>query len=297
MASASANLKDAWVDKAFGGEYIRLMDVGVYPLDGNVAVVTDWYRLMKTTDGGKTWNQIYSDTQPDSTFTTRGLDVTPAYSVHFDPFDSNHIAISYTDIGYHHSFNRGKSWIRSAEGVPADWVNTCYGMVFDPEVKGKVWSVWSGLHDFPRGKMTRSPQWKEKGVGGVCVSTDGGKTWKPSVAGMGSNSPATSIVIDPNSPAGNRTLYASVFSKGVFKSIDDGKTWTLKDDGIGPNTCAFELTLASNGNLFLTVSATPMHKDGKKGMEYYSGDVYKSTDGAESWTKLKVAGGHCFLAA
>ena len=91
-------------------------------------------------------------------FISRGLDVTTSYGVHFDPFDSNHIAISYTDIGYHHSFDRGKSWIRSAEGVPADWVNTCYWMVFDPEVKGKIWSVWSYLHDFPRGKMTRNPK-------------------------------------------------------------------------------------------------------------------------------------------
>jgi len=44
-------------EKAFGGEYIRLMDVGVYPNDGNVAIVTDWYRTMKTIDGGKTWKQ------------------------------------------------------------------------------------------------------------------------------------------------------------------------------------------------------------------------------------------------
>lgn len=104
-----ANLKDAWSEKAFGGEYIRLMDVGVYPNDGNTAIVTDWYRSMKTSDGGKTWNEIYSREQPDGTFTSRGLDVTTAYGVHFDPFDSNHIAISYTDIGYHHSFNREKA--------------------------------------------------------------------------------------------------------------------------------------------------------------------------------------------
>jgi hypothetical protein len=55
------NLTDAWAEKAFGGEYIRLMDVGVYPNDGNTAIVTDWYRTMKTTDGGKTWNAIYSE--------------------------------------------------------------------------------------------------------------------------------------------------------------------------------------------------------------------------------------------
>jgi photosystem II stability/assembly factor-like uncharacterized protein len=289
-----ANLTDAWTEKAFGGEYIRLIDAGVYPDDGNVAIVTDWYRTMKTTDGGKTWREIYSVAHPDGSFTSRGLDVTTTYGVHFDPFDPQHIAISYTDIGYHHSFNGGKSWIRSAEGVPSEWVNTCYWVAFDPEVKGKLWSVWSSLHDFPRGKMTRNPNWKKYGKGGVCVSTDGGKTWQPTVEGMGFDSPATSIVVDPKSPPGQRTLYASVYSKGVFKSTDDGKTWTLKNNGIGPNTAAFELTLSPNGDLFLTISATPAHTDGKAGLDFSSGAVYRSKDGAETWTKLNVNDGLLF---
>lgn len=282
------NLTDAWARKAFGGEYIRLMDVGVYPNDGNTAIVTDWYRTMKTSDGGKTWIQVNSQTQPDSSFISNGMDVTTAYGVHFDPFDKNHIAISYTDIGFHHSFNGGKSWIRSANGVPTSWVNTSYWVVFDPEVKDKVWSVWSGIHDIPRGKMTRDPRWKDRAKGGVCVSTDGGRTWHPTVDGMGENSPTTSIVLDKKSPKNQRTLYAAVYNKGVFKSTDDGKTWALKNNGLDSNTAAFEVTLADNGNLFLTVSAIPQHKNGKKGREFYSGAVYRSTDGADTWQKLNV---------
>jgi photosystem II stability/assembly factor-like uncharacterized protein len=284
----ATNLKDAWVQKAFGGEYIRLIDVGVSPINGDVAIVTDWYRTMKTVDGGKQWNSIYSNPAKDSSFVTNGLDVTTAYGVHFDPFDSSHVAISYTDIGYHHSFDGGKSWKRSADGIPSQWQNTCYWMAFDPEVKGKVWSVWSSLHDFPRGKMTRDPRWKERAHGGVAVSNDGGKTWQTSIEGMGDNSATTSIVIDPKSPAEKRTLYTTVYNKGVFKSNDDGKTWTLKNKGIGDNTCAFEITLTSNGTLFLVVSPTPVHRNGKPGKEFYPGAVYKSTDGAETWQPLAI---------
>ena len=284
-----SNLKDAWAEKAFGGEYIRLMDAGVAPFNGNVAIVTDWYRTMKTNDGGKTWREIYSEAQQDGSFISRGLDVTTAYGVHFDPFDSNHLAISYTDIGYHHSYNGGKSWTRSMEGIPDAWQNTCYWIVFDPEIKNKVWSVWGNLHDFPRGKMTRSPSWKRRARGGVCVSLDGGKTWMVSNEGMTDNAATTSLVLDPGSPSGNRTLYATVYNKGVFKSIDDGKTWALKNNGLEENTCAFEISRTGNGTLFLVVSPTPAHRDGKTGPEFFPGAVYRSTDDAETWTKLKIS--------
>jgi len=289
--SGPANLKDAWVEQAFGGEYIRLMDVGVFPSDGNIAIVTDWYRTMITHDGGKNWKEVYSVASGNGSFTSRGMDVTTAYGVHFDPFNKDHLAISYTDIGYHQSFDRGKTWSRSVNGVPTPWINTCYWVAFDPEVKDKVWSVWSGMHDFPRGKMTRDPKWKERrsASGGVCVSTDGGRSWTPTTAGMGDNSPATTIVIDPKSPAGNRTLYVTVHNKGVFKSTDDGKTWSLKNNGLDENTAAFDLRIGGNGNLWLTVTPVPVHRDGKKGTDYYPGAVYRSTDGAATWIKLHVA--------
>lgn len=288
------NLTDAWTEEAFGGEYIRLMDVGVYPADGSVAIVTDWYRTMKTTDGGKSWREIYSERQDNGTYRSRGLDVTTAYSVHFDPFDADHIAISYTDIGYHHSFDGGKSWKRATDGVPAEWVNTCYDIVFDPAVKDRVWSVWSGLHDFPRGKMTRDPNWRKRAFGGVCRSDDGGKTWRPLSLSLSPTLAATSIVLDPSSSVDNRTLYMTAYGNGVYKSTDGGETWHQKNSGIGENNCAFELTRAGNGNLFLTVSATPAHKDGKRGREYHSGAVYRSTDGAETWTPLNIADGPLF---
>ena len=84
------------------------MDVGVAPYDGNTAIVTDWYRTMKTMTEERVGMRSTAE-QPDGSFISRGLDVTTAYGVHFDPFDSNHIAISYTDIGYHHSFNGEKA--------------------------------------------------------------------------------------------------------------------------------------------------------------------------------------------
>lgn len=288
--SDAINLKDAWVHKAFGGDYIRLMDVGVAPNNGNVSVITDWYRSMKTMDGGKTWKAIYSTEQSEGTYISNGLDVTTVYGVHFDPFDPKHIAISYTDIGYHHSYDGGKSWSRSVKGIPIEWQNTCYWLVFDPEIKDKVWSVWSNLHDFPRGKMTRNPKWTEYGKGGVAVSNDGGRTWTPTVTGMGFDAPSASIVLDANSPIGNRTLYVAAFGKGVFKSVDDGLTWKIHNNGIENSLAAFEITIQKDGTLFLITSPTPQHKDGKTGRGVFMGAVYKSIDGAKTWKRLNVGG-------
>ena len=287
------NLKDGWAS-AGGSGMTHITNVGVYPYDADIAVFTEWFRIVKTTDGGKTWNQIYCIEQPDGTFSSNGSDVLTGYGVHFDPFDRNHIAVSFTDVGFHNSFNEGKSWSRELNGIPPEMKNTCYWMVFDPAIKGKIFSVWSSIHDLPRGKMTTTAKWKQSGKGGVCISADGGKTWKLSVEGMGADSPSTSIVMDPKSAPGNRTLYVATYNKGVFKSTDDGKTWQLKNNGITDNTCAFELTLTSNGVLFLTVSVTPTFKTGTGDNRIYSGDVYRSTDGAESWTKLNVSNSSLF---
>lgn len=285
----ASNLKDAWVKDAFGGEYIRLIEAGVSPRDGKTAIVTDWYRTMITHDGGAHWNSVYSRETADGTYASTGLDVTTTYGVHFDPFDSNHLAISYTDIGYHHSFDGGYSWTRSTHGIPAEWHNTCYWVQFDPDVPGQVWSVWSGLHDFPRGKMTRNPAWKENGRGGVAVSDDGGRTWIPQTNGIGDHAPSTSIVLDADSPPDARILYVSVYGKGVYKSADGGKNWTQKNNGLTGSLAAFELSLLPDKTLYLITSPTPQHLGGEAGREVWMGALYRSVDGAENWERLPIS--------
>ena len=96
---------------------------------------------MRTTDGGVTWTGLYSRKVGAGGWTTVGLDVTTSYGVHFDPFDSKRIFVSYTDIGLFRSENAGSSWTSSIAGVPRDWQNTTYWIVFDPEVLSVVENV------------------------------------------------------------------------------------------------------------------------------------------------------------
>ena len=280
-----ANKQDSWVGRDYGPEWGEApLGLGVAPRAADVCYATDYGTTYRTTDGGRSWQQTYSNDHAGGAVSTRGLDVTTCYGVHFDPLDREHLAISYTDIGLFHSRDGGRTWLHAITGVPREWRNTCYWLAFDPDVKGRVWSVWANAHDLPRPKMFRGGRF-ERFVGGVCRSDDGLKTWQKSNAGMPANTVSTHVVLDPRSPAGRRTLYVAGFGKGVFKSADDGHTWALKNEGLGGNLNAWRFALLPDGTLYLLVA-----RGLAEGREV-DGALYKSTDGAEHWQRVALPAG------
>ena len=287
-SGAAKNVHDNWITDRFGvtwGE--NPLNITVADQDPNLSYGTDLGRTMRTTDGGATWNGMYSYKVNDSGWTTVGLDVTTTYGVHFDPFDAKRIFIDYTDIGAFRSEDGGTSWTSSTSGVPAEWTNTTYWMVFDPKVKGRVWSVNSGTHDLPRPKMWRhtSPL---KFKGGVCISDDGGRTWKKSNVGM-EQTAATHILMDPASPADARVLYVAGYGRGVYKSLDSGRTWSLKNQGITQSEpFAWRLARSTKGTLYVLIARRS--EDGSIG-NVGDGALYESTDGAEHWKRLALPEG------
>jgi len=290
--SPSDNLEVSWIEgRALDGGRNIWFDtpygLGVAPSNPDVCYATDLFRTYRTLDGGKSWQQVNSVRVGEDRWTTRGLDVTTCYGVHFDPFDVKHMFITYTDTGMFQSSDGGASWIGSTEGIPMRWRNTTYWIEFDPAVKGLVWGAFSGPHDLPRPKMWRGRD-VEGYTGGAAVSTDGGLTWTLSNQGMPETA-ATHILLDPTSPVGSRTLYVCGFGRGVFKSTDNGKTWALKNNGIeGKEPFAWRITRADDGTLYLIVARRS--DQGEIGDEN-DGALYKSTDGAETWTKMPLPEG------
>jgi photosystem II stability/assembly factor-like uncharacterized protein len=282
------NVLDSWLSERFGPNWGGSpFNLSVAPGNPDICYGTDSGRTMRTTDGGKTWKGIYSNRQTDGSYATTGLDVTTCYGVHFDPHDRNRMFISYTDINLFRSDNGGKSWKSSSHGVPPRWLNTSYWMVFDPEVKGRIWSAMAGAHDLPRPKMWRGME-PVNYPGGVCRSEDGGETWAVSNTGMPETA-TTHILLDPKSPKGARVLYATGFGRGVFKSTDDGANWTVKNNGIGgKEPFAWRLTMDSRGALYLVVARRG--NDGTIGGEG-DGALYRSNDGAGHWTKVRLPEG------
>jgi photosystem II stability/assembly factor-like uncharacterized protein len=284
----AGNIHEAWMSPYFGpGNPDSPLDMAVSVSDSNLVYSTDYGRVLRTTDGGKNWQAVYSTRREDGTFAGRGLENTTNYGVHFDPFDAKRMFISYTDIGPFRSENGGESWIPAKDGIPAKWRNTAYWMVFDPAVRGRMWAAMSGQHDLPEPKTWRkkSPSSWE---GGICISEDGGKTWRVSSAGM-PPAATTHIVLDPQSPPDARVLYVAAFGRGVYKSLDGGKTWTLKNNGIsGSEPFAYRLTLDATGTVYLVIARRST--DGEVGNEE-DGALYRSSDGAEHWTRILLPSG------
>lgn len=281
------NVKGGWLEKNYDTDWVGSpIQLAVCPTNPEICYYTGIGMVGRTADGGKTWEQLYCDEYSDQSVSGRCIEVTTCYGVHFDPFDKNHKVISYTDIGMFQSFNGGDSWIQAINGVPRRWINTCYWLEFDPEIKGKAWSAWSEAHDLPREKLFRNDHFAHyKYAGGICRSENGITSWQKSNEGMPEDCVTTHIVLDPQSPAGRRTLYAAGFGKGVYKSVDDGHTWALKNNGLGENLNAWRILLLPDGALYLVIAR------GKRQGKIIDGEIFRSTEGAEHWEKVLLPDG------
>ena len=287
----AVNLTGTWIEsRAAEGDSSIWFDapysLSVAPTDSNIVYASDLFRTYRTLDGGATWLEVNSKSVGEA-WTSRGLDVTSSYGVQFDPFDSRHIYMDNTDIGLFQSADGGRSWQSTTEGVPDSWRNTTYWVALDPAQRGLVWGAFSGTHDLPRPRIWRHSS-VDSFMGGVGVSTDGGRHWQPSNAGLPS-SPITHILLDPSSLVGHRTLYACAFAHGVYKSTDNGKSWSQKNSGIfGAEPLAWRITPAQDGTLYLVVAR---RGEGKTISPSDAGAVYRSVDKAESWQRMELPPG------
>jgi len=246
-----------------------------------------------THDGGASWfvGSTYpasaQQPSPDTAWVCNGLVVTTTWHYYVDPHEANRHYIAYTDIGLSRSLDGGKTWRWWNPKSWAPWRNTCYELAFDPDTPGTLWGAFSDVHDIPNDNII-SERHGHHHPGGICISRDFGASWKAEAQGIPAK-PVTSIVLDPRSAKGARTLYAGVFDEGVVKSADDGRTWTLKRNGLGhpDNLRVDRVILHGDGTLFASICA----KRSSAGAPLMSEGVglYRSRDGAETWEEINAS--------
>ncbi|MBO0454686.1 InlB B-repeat-containing protein [Candidatus Enterococcus murrayae] len=293
----------------------------------DIAVSTNHGNAYITKDGGKTWKDTNSDFDINTQYgSTRGIDQITSWDVDVDPFDSNHMFMSYSDVGLFESTDGGKNWKRSQKnGIPEQvyYSNSCYAFTFDPDIEGLCFAGFTGIHDMNIGSyVSRVIQLAnatdenanrkfESFTGGIVRSTDSGKSWKASgvigevpirdndgVSGLPDRAVVTDIVIDPKSPkeADKRVVYASCMGYGVYKSEDGGQTWRKFIDGMGDakQQTPWRLTWTPDySRLYVifapTGGAAPGNYDQQLALLDYhpdDGPVYYLERDAKEWKKL-----------
>ncbi len=246
-----------------------------------------------THDGGASWfvGSTYPASSqppgPDTAWVCNGLVVTTTWHYYVDPHETNRHYIAYTDIGLSRSLDGGRTWRWWNQNSWPPWRNTCYELAFDPDTPGKIWGAFSDVHDIPNDNII-SERHSHRYPGGICSSHDFGASWKVEAQGLPLK-PVTSIVLDPRTARGARTLYAGVFDVGVFQSVDDGRTWVLRKNGLGhpDNLRVYRVILHGDGTLFAVICAkrpsagAPLTSEGV--------GLYRSRDGSASWENINAS--------
>jgi hypothetical protein len=113
-------------------------------------------------------------------------------------------------------------------------------------------------------------------------------TWTPSWTGAPEGA-ATHVFLEPASPKGQRTLYACIFGRGLYKSRDGGRSWAAKNAGIeGRQPFAWRISRAGDGTLYLVVARRS--EAGRIG-DADDGALCRSRDGGERWEKMALPPG------
>ena len=278
------NAPHTWIQKDISwGYYVTKTGLGCGQGRADTVTVASQAELYISNDAGETWEARHVrelGVMPDGPGTRNesvGLEVSSCWNYYLDPHDASRHYCCFSDFGLIRSVDGGKTWAWSARGCP--WSNTFYALAFDPHVQGRIYAAASSVHEIIHWIACTPP----KRPGGVCVSDDYGVTWRP-LAGLPAV-PCTSVVIDEKHSTPNASvIYASLWSKGVYKSIDSGKSWVPKP-GVGRagNLHTFKITVHPQTNdLYVNVSAC---REGGNRFPV-AGGLWKSSDGGETWQEL-----------
>ena len=171
-----------------------------------------------------------------------------------DPIRSGVVYAGTNVAGVFKTTNGGLTWTAANKGIDASDISA---LVIDPTSPDVV---YAGIEGCSAGCSAPA---------GVFKSTDGGKTWTASNAGLADDLQVVALAIEP---ADSRVLYAATRFNGIFKTTNAGVSWI----SVNP---------APTGTMFAIVHFALAVDPANPGTVYagtYDG-VLRTTDGGTTW--------------
>lgn len=250
-------------------------DLAVDPSDPShlIAGGRPGYVMIESHDVGKTWEFLWSADQqglPDT------LSMQPS-AIAFAPSDPQvvysggahegaprfHEPYSF-GVGVLVSGDSGQTWQRTSDArlqqlgvydiaVDPDHAEVAYVAtsegIYKTEDQGDSWTVLDMHADQPWvWAVSVNPQDSDYLIAGVeglgaYISTDGGLTWEPGVAGWDANGSPSRLVFHPRDP---QVVFMADARAGVYHSKDGGHSWSKINDGLQVRAIA-DLAISSDG--------------------------------------------------
>lgn len=218
-----------------------------------------------TADGGATWEQRYCRMEGDGTFRGTGLEVTCLFDIVPDPYSPGRVFFGYYDVGLLVSEDGGTLFQRHHQGMEHE--GNCFTVVVDPADRAKLWAC--------------TGEWATN-AGRICRSGDGGRTWRVvgrAETGLPDGATRT-LILDPSSPPGRRTLHVTVEGFGVYRSDDDGDSWISISSGLPEGARGHPAGLILN-------PANPRHlRVALSGPPSSGAGLFETRDGGGSWQRV-----------
>jgi len=219
--------------------------------------------VRKTIDGGASWttnnNGLCGSNNPAGVYGIQEIVIDP----------SNYQTVYVcTWAGVFKSTDASENWEQifqppmEDEGVPVSYLTV------DPD-NSDILYIGLGNSDS-----------NEDGEGTIYKSTNGGSDWELIETGMPEDAVIHSILIDPTSPIGNRTIIIST-DAGIFRSTDNGTSWTTVNSGLPHLNTRRLIGRVNNGSfsIFLTIKS----EGDPSNPSSFQGGIYHTNNSGDNW--------------